>query len=211
MGENDDAHEIYLDTFSVGKYPVTALEYQTFVDATEHPPPDYWPNGRYHPMFADHPVVNVSWFDALDFCHWLTETTAQRYRLPTEAEWEKAARGPDGHLYPWGDVFDPEKCNAWESLRGYTTPVTTFPHGASHYGLMDMTGNVWEWCSSLYHDYPYQPDDGREDLTDRDEWRVLRGGSWYDAEWGLRAARRLSSAPHHTSHNTGFRVACDLE
>jgi formylglycine-generating enzyme required for sulfatase activity len=154
-------------------------------------------------------VVNVSWFDALAYCRWLRETTHQVYRLPSEAEWEKAARGTDGRPYPWGSEFDKTRCNTFEAGMGHTTPVDAYPAGASPYGVLDLIGNVWEWCSSLYADYPYNAADGREDL-DAAGWRVLRGGSWFDAEWGARSARRLSGRPDAPSRNTGFRVVREV-
>ena len=208
LGEGEDAHQVHLNNFQIGKFPVTAAEYQRFVNTTGHAPPGYWPAGQHHPMFGNHPVVSVSWHDALAFCSWLSQAAGQPFRLPTEAEWEKAARGPEGNIYPWGETFSKEKCNTWEAMSGRTMPVSTFPQGASQYGVMDMAGNVWEWCSSLEWDYPYAADDGRENLSDAGGWRVLRGGSWYDTGWGIRAARRLGGPAHYISHNTGFRVAC---
>lgn len=205
MGEGDDLHPVAVAAFYIAKYPITNHQYQEFVEATGQPSPAHWPNGRVPELLNDHPMVNVSWHAALAYCHWLTEKTGQIHRLPSEAEWEKAARGTDGRLYPWGDTFDEARCNTWEGGWGGTTPVGKFSGGASPYGVLDLVGNVWEWCSSLYTDYPYQADDGRENLKARG-WRTLRGGSWFDADWGARPARRLSGQPDHISRNTGFRV-----
>lgn len=208
MGEGDDRHSVYLAEFYIAKYPITNRTYQAFVEASGNKAPRHWEIGYPEPL-SNHPVVNVSWYDALGCCDWLTETTGGNFRLPTEAEWEKVARGTDGRNYTWGDVFKKENCNSWEAGMGWTTPVDCYPNGASPYEVMDMVGNVWEWCSSLNAGYPYRPDDGREALA-AEGWRVLRGGSWFDHEWGVRSARRLSSQPDYVSHNTGFRVAKGL-
>jgi formylglycine-generating enzyme required for sulfatase activity len=209
MGEGDETHSIDLAAFYIATYPLTNALYQLFVDAVGYIPPSGWREGRYPELLADHPVVNVSWHDALAYCRWLTAETGQVYRLPTEAEWEKAARGTDARPYPWGYEFDKARCNTGEGGIGYTTPVHAYPGGASPYGVMDLVGNVWEWCSSLFSDYPYAVGDGREDLS-ADGWRVLRGGSWLDLEWGARAARRLSALPDSVSHNTGFRMVREV-
>ncbi|HEX9923789.1 MAG TPA: SUMF1/EgtB/PvdO family nonheme iron enzyme [Anaerolineae bacterium] len=206
MGEGADVHQVDVPAFSIGKYPLTNRLYQIFLDDIRHPAPPNWPAGGPNDILAQHPVVNVSWYDALTYCRWLSESTGEPYRLPTEAEWEKATRGTDERSYPWGNVFDKDHCNTSDGGMGYTTPVDGFPTGASPYGVMDLAGNVWEWCSSLYSAYPYDAADGREDLAAAG-WRVLRGGSWFDTEWGVRAARRLSGRPDAVSHNTGFRVA----
>lgn len=204
MGEGHDAHSVYVGACQVATYPVTNSAYREFVKATGHPPPSHRSHG-WQQLLDDHPVVNVSWHDALAYCRWLTGVTGKVHRLLTEAEWEKAARGTDGRIYPWGNDFDETRCNSWEAGNGRTMPVDAFPAGASPYGVMDLVGNVWEWCSSQYAPYPYWAGDGRENL-EAHGWRVLRGGSWYDTEWGTRAPRRLSSNPDHASHNTGFRV-----
>jgi formylglycine-generating enzyme required for sulfatase activity len=209
MGEAEDAHPIDLPAFSIAKYPVTAADYQAFVAASGHPAPKHWREGQYLPLMETYPVFNVSWYDALAYCRWLSAERGQTYCLPSEAEWEKAARGEDARTYPWGNTFAKEHCNTMEALRGGTTPVNQFPDGASPYGVMDLIGNVWEWCSTLFRAYPYRADDGREALDD-DGWRVLRGGSWLDAEWGARATRRLSGQPDYGSHNTGFRVVGEV-
>lgn len=209
LGEGDDVHRVHVDAFYLGRFPVTQQLYQAFVDATGHPAPADWREGCHLELLADHPVVNVSWYDALAYCRWLSAEQSQIYRLPTEAEWEKAARGSDGRPYPWGHEFDKTRCNTAEGGSGRTTPVDAYPGGTSPYGVLDLVGNVWEWCSTLYADYPYRAEDGREDLS-ASGWRVLRGGSWFDMEWGARAARRLSGQPDLGSRNTGFRVVREV-
>ena len=206
MGEGEDIHSVYVAEFALARYPVTYAAYQSFIAVTGYSPPCDWPGGHFIDMLHDHPVVNVAWYDALAYCRWLSAETDRPFRLPTEAEWEKAARGTSARTYPWGDEFDKTRCNTWEAGMGRTTPVNAYPSGAGPYGVMDMTGNVWEWCSSLHAEYPYRADDGREDLA-AEGWRALRGGSWLDYEWGARAARRLSGQPDYMSRNTGFRVA----
>jgi formylglycine-generating enzyme required for sulfatase activity len=209
MGEGGEAHPVYLPAFYIAKYPLTNRFYQSFIDAAGYQPPPGWRDGHHLELLSDHPVVNISWYDAVAYCHWLSAETGKVYRLPTEAEWEKAARGTDGRPYPWGHEFDKACCNTGEGGIGRTTPVDAYPSGASPYGVMDMAGNVWEWCNSLYANYPYRTDDGREDASAED-WRVLRGGSWFDMEWGARAARRLSGQPDSVSRNTGFRVVREI-
>jgi formylglycine-generating enzyme required for sulfatase activity len=134
MGEGKEAYSIFVAAFNVAKYPVTNRAYQTFMAATGHQPPLHWRGDSPDEVLRDHPVVNVSWRDALDYCRWLSAATGQCYRLPTEAEWEKAARGVEGRTYPWGNVFDKANCNSWEAGMGWTTPVDAYPGGASPYG-----------------------------------------------------------------------------
>jgi formylglycine-generating enzyme required for sulfatase activity len=220
MGEGDEQHRVSVDGFKISKYPVTNMQYQTFVAATGHPAPGHWPGGAYPPNRSNHPVVNVSWHDAVAYCRWLSQATGKECRLPTEAEWEKAARGglvlSDGRAnplprrkYPWGDEFDPKRLNIkiGEEQIGDTSPVGIYLGGASPYGIMDMSGNVWEWCSSLYRDYPYHLDDGREDL-EADGRRVLRGGSWigHDEGFARCAFRYRAASPSDFDDRSGLRV-----
>lgn len=209
MGEGEDQHSLHLKAFQIARYPVTSAGYLQFVLDAPHSLPPHWVGGQIPDGLADHPVVNVSWFDALAYCRWLSSRSGLQFRLPSEAEWEKAARGEGGNTYPWGNTFQAGLCNTWENGHGRIMPVDYFPEGASVYGAVDLAGNVWEWSRSRHFDYPYDPEDGREDLA-VDDWRILRGGSWYDTDWGVRASRRLASPPDYISHNTGFRVACDL-
>ncbi len=144
---------------------------------------------------------------SLAYASWLAKTTGQRWRLPSEAEWEKAARGTDGRIYPWGDTFDKTRCNTDESGIGTTTPVGRYPNGESPYHVQDMAGNVWEWTSSLYQPYPYRKNDGRENLNSTDN-RVLRGGSWVSNSRDARAAYRVTATGRTSSHiDRGFRLA----
>jgi formylglycine-generating enzyme required for sulfatase activity len=185
MGEGDEQHRVFVDAFKISKYPVTNMQYQTFVAATGHRAPGHWSEGAYPPNKANHPVVNVSWDDAVAYCQWLSEATGKECRLPTEAEWEKAA-GWDAEqgvkrTYPWGDEFDVSLCNMAESGIGDTTPVGVYPGGASPYGVMDMAGNVWEWMAT--------ESEGEKGL------KIVKGGSWANRSDSARVGSRLSVRP----------------
>jgi formylglycine-generating enzyme required for sulfatase activity len=179
--ERPSAH-IHLEAFWIDRVEVTNARYRACVEAGVCIRP-------VGPAFdeatkADHPATIVAWAQALAYCRYVGK------RLPTEAEWEKAARGVDGRRYPWGSSFDPEKVNA-----GYTAgtaAVGSYAGGASPYGALDMAGNVWEWTSSLYRPYPYDPADGREDPAARGP-RVNRGGSWYYQAWHVRTTYRATA------------------
>jgi formylglycine-generating enzyme required for sulfatase activity len=150
----------------------------------------------------------VSWYEAYAYCRWLSELTGREYRLPSEAEWEKAARGGDGRLYPWGDPFDPAHCNVRASGLGRTTPVGQYsPQGDSPYGCADVAGNVSEWTASRFRPYPYDPDDGREDPAGEAE-RVSRGGSWHSPVLRARVVSRGMNDPWFTDDDLGFRCLC---
>ena len=199
-------HLVHLPEFSIGKFPVTNDQYAVFAKETNHRMPDHWPDGQIPAGCGAHPVVFVSWPDAVAFCAWLSQATGHPIRLPTEAEWERAARGPDGRLYPWGNQAPATTlCNSDNNVGG-TTPVGHYPAGASPCGALDMAGNVWEWCNSLRKDYPYRVDDGREDPAST-RFRILRGGCWSVAADLVRCAYRSWSLPAGRDAAIGFRVA----
>ncbi len=208
------AHEVTLGEYYIDKHEVTNRQYRRFCDATRHPYPNIEELGaleNYTADYPDYPVVAVSSDDARAYCRWVGK------RLPTEAEWKRAARGTDGRRYPWGNA-EPDsggiyRANwgegrdrtAWE-LDGfqYASPVGSFPAGASATGCLDMAGNVWEWCDDWY-----EPG-YRTGAADSDTgWtRVIRGGSWSSGRWWLRCASRSSSMPARRDHHRlGFRCA----
>lgn len=189
--------------YLIGKYPVTNEQYKSFLDAHRnyHAPQGWDQNSKMFPAGkADHPVVYVSSNDAIAFCNWAA------CRLPTEVEWEKAARGIDGRTYPWGDKKPGANLLNFNNNVGDTTPVGNFPNGVSLYGAHDMAGNVWEWAGSLYKPYPYGGNDGREDLSSGDV-RVLRGGSWVYDGYGVRSSDRIGIDRAYSCDNIGFRCA----
>jgi formylglycine-generating enzyme required for sulfatase activity len=185
MGET--AEPVDLAEFQIAQYPVTNAAYYEFVQETNRRRPDHWPlDGRYPPALARHPVVFVSWEDAAAFTEWLGAS------LPSEAEWEKAARGTDGRIYPWGNEFAAENCNTSESKTEGTKAVDAHPDGASPYGVMDMAGNVWEWTTTFYQE--------------GEDWRVLKGGAWdYKGMKDARCASRIYFRPTFRNSAVGFR------
>ncbi len=209
-------HRVFLPEFHIGRYPITNMQYAAFVEATGRAAPESWADGSLPAGKENHPAVTVLWTEALAFCVWLGEETGRVIRLPTEAEWEKAARGTDGRIYPWGDSPPDETLCNFENNVGDTTPVGRYsPQGDSPYGCADMAGNVWEWCSTKYRPYPYRAGDGREELGpdgglegprayDR---RVVRGGAFIYNERDVRCAVRYRSNPNHRDRHGGFRVA----
>ncbi|NWG05950.1 MAG: SUMF1/EgtB/PvdO family nonheme iron enzyme [Chloroflexi bacterium] len=202
-------HTVELAEYFIGKYPVTNQQYQAFVKEGGKPPSGW--DGDQFPQGKDaQPVVNVSWEDAVAYCKWLNEKTKKKYRLPTEAEWEKAARGEDGRIWSWGNEFGEKNANTLEAGIRDTTPVGQFsPQGDSPYGCADMVGNVWEWTHSLYEPYPYKADDGREDESASGS-RVLRGGSFNNNSRNARGACRYRYLPDSLYYGIGFRVAASL-
>jgi formylglycine-generating enzyme required for sulfatase activity len=204
-------HWVTLAAYQLARFPVTVAEYACFVHAGHAKPRSQYNSFTWPTQLQrlDHPVVNVSWRDAVAYADWLANVTSQPWWLPSEAEWEKAARWDPAQrrarIYPWGDSFDPSRANTSASGKGPTTPVGSYPTGASPCGAQDMAGNVWEWTSSLYKPYPYDPDDGRE-RADSVQSHVLRGGSWYAAPRFARAAGRYWSGPSVVFVSFGFRL-----
>lgn len=150
------------------------------------------------------PVVGVNWFEAEAYCNWLSAITGKSFCLPNELQWEKAARGPDGRRYPWGDQFQSKRCNTYESHYRVTTPVGMYPAGASPYGIQDASGNVWEWTSSWYQAYPGSDLNASSDYGQK--YRVVRGGSWRVTQMGARCAFRGGYTPDYFVNDIGFRV-----
>ncbi len=196
--------------FEIAAYPVTVAEYAHAVQAGAVPAPPGkdderygWKQQQQHP---DHPVVRVSWREATAYCTWLAKTTGQPWRLPSEAEWEKAARGTDGRIYPWGNQWDKTKANIGDGSPGETTPVGAYAKmgDASPYECHDMTGNISEWCNSVFRPYPY---DALKCEMNSDNTRVLRGGSWNDGSGDARAAYRNNLLPDVHSSYVGVRLA----
>jgi formylglycine-generating enzyme required for sulfatase activity len=265
MGEGKEQHlnEALAYDYWIARHPVTNVQFRVFVEAGGYRERRYWTDAGWgwqgrkdvegppdlgEPWnLPNHPVVGVTWYEALAFSRWLTERLQVpgyklqvwrndqletfnpsgrasgrslepgtfEARLPTEAEWEKAARGTDGRVYPWGDKPDPNRANYDETGIGTTSAVGCFPGGASSYGVEDLSGNVWEWTRSLWGKgwekpefrYPYDPGDGRENLAAApDVRRVLRGGAFYLNEWGVRCAVRLRNVPGGWLGYIGFRV-----
>jgi formylglycine-generating enzyme required for sulfatase activity len=189
----DEKQPVHVDAFYVDKYAVTNAEYAKFVGATGHSPPPNWEErgGTYPPDMASHPVVFVNWFDAQDYAAWAGK------RLLTETEWEKAARGTDGRLYPWGDWFDKAMCNASEAGTGETTPVGKYsPFGDSPYKVSDMAGNVWEWTAT--------------DWAPGSSSKVQRGGSFVNRGSYARCAYRYLGVPEPRTPNVGFRCGMSV-
>ncbi len=209
-------HEIELSEYFIGKYPVTNREYQVFLRATNYKSPDGWEGDKYPMGKGDYPVVSVSWNDAKIYCDWLSMETNKLYRLPTEAEWEKAARGVDGRIWPWGNEFGENRANTNERGIGDITPVGQFsPAGDSVYGCVDMVGNVWEWCKDVFNETEYA--NRKDKVVQNPEYssqsgvRVLRGGSYLNGRSGNRCASRNWSSSDECYEDWGFRVAHSLQ
>ncbi|MCO5189294.1 MAG: SUMF1/EgtB/PvdO family nonheme iron enzyme [Anaerolineae bacterium] len=229
MGEDQQDVPI-AQPYAIARYPVTNAQYRYFVEADGYQENQFWTDegqsfrNEYkwtQPRFWDDdvlalpnlPVVGVSWYEAMAYAAWLAATTGKPYRLPTEAEWERAARYTDGRIYPWGDAWRDGIVNSKETGLERPTAVGAFPAGISQDGVHDLSGNVWEWCQTRWRDengraYP-QPwrDDGREEPAgDSSVGRVLRGGSWYDSGYAARCAARDWSYPNNRYNENGLRL-----
>ncbi len=230
---------IHLDAFYLDRFEVTNRRYQAFLITTKHRVPEHccdpgynlWDRTEVDPVLLEHPVVNVDWYDAQAYCHWSGR------RLPTEAEWEKAAKGSEGRTYPWGNAWDrarvngmelwvgrdfptQEEAKAWwaqnggeiiekKGIRGMLLlPVVAFEAGATPTGLMQMAGNVWEWVADWYSPASYAEFPDRNPMGPKSgEYKVLRGGSWLNHHYLLRTTARDGSRPAMRNHGTGFRCA----
>lgn len=188
-----------LPEFRIARLPVTNTQYKLFIDATGHRAPNHWTNGEITVGKEKHPVVNVSWRDATAFCEWAG------VRLPTEAEWEKAARGPDRRVYPWGDAPPTHKRCNFDMEVGSTSVVGSYPAGTSPYGVLDMAGNVWEWTASVWLDSYENYVTQMASQTENNLRRVLRGGGFRDLEF-VRCAARSWDLPTQRYRDLGFRV-----
>jgi formylglycine-generating enzyme required for sulfatase activity len=216
--EESPQHTLALPGCRIAQVPVTAALYAAFVEATGARAPINWRGPQPPAALREHPAVDISWEDASAFCAWLNGAigTDQRqvlgghaaasFRLPSEAEWEHAARGSDGRAFPWGERWDAARANTRESGLGATTPVGRYGAGASPCGCLDMAGNVWEWTASLDAGYPYQPGDGREDVQQAGR-RILRGGCYANPHGFARCACRFRLLPSVRNEFLGFRLA----
>jgi len=211
-GESDEqpVHSVTLEAFWIDLTEVTNAMYDRCVqDGVCFRPlvhQSFLTSYYYNPNYADYPVMYIDWFNARDYCEWAG------VRLPTEAEWEKAARGTDGRTYPWGE--DAPNCSLANLAGCSDRPSAAVSHEASQspYGALNMAGNVWEWTSSLDIEYPYEAGDGREDLAVRD-LRILRGGSWGTLANHLRTTRRYGDDPKYNGYSAsgfGFRCASNV-
>jgi formylglycine-generating enzyme required for sulfatase activity len=227
MGEGREQHELFLPEYQLGKYPLTNDEYKRFIDAGGYQnkswwteagwqeigqnqnEPRFWQDARFNK--PNQPAMGLSWYECVAYCRWLSAESGQLYRLPTEAEWEKGARGIDGRVYPWGNEFEASRLNAkaGDQQVGTSTPVGIYPNGVSPFGLFDCAGNVWEWCATRWKKfYPYDAhqDEWRADYLEGQNLRVLRSGSWnYQAE-DTRCAYRFRFQPYGWSNLGSCRV-----
>jgi len=183
LGEPGEERTVALRAVRIGRYPVTTAQLARFAGRDADP------------LLADHPAVMVTRVGAEAFCAWASEQLQARVRLPTGSEWEAAARGEDGRSWPWGESFDPERCNCAEAAWGWTVPVSAHPQGAGPTGAEQLAGNVWEWVAD----------------DDEDGWGVVRGGCYLDHAWGVRASRALPADPERATRTTGFRIAIGEE
>lgn len=213
-------HQVYLDEYLIGKTPVTNRQYQTFIQETNHSAPVHWKNRKAPSGFDLHPVVNINWEDADTFCKWASQISGQHIHLPSEAQWEKAARGVDERLYPWGYQKPNARLRYFSNFNffnlfyfsGKIVPVSSYsPQADSPCGCTDMAGIVLQWCSDWY-DATYYKNNAVENPMGPNSGtlRVLRGGASHFSERNIRSADRARFHPNSLMHFIGFRCACSL-
>ncbi len=222
--EDDNEIDFVVESFHIAKFPITHEQFRVFIDDPRgFSNPEWWkglaasedhwkaPGKQFFTHGHYLPRENVSWYDAVAFCRWLSRQTGYEIRLPTEWEWQLAAQGEDYRAYPWGDRYLKGYANINETSNVFgsgdyleeTMPVNNYPQGASPYGVLDMCGNVWEWCLNEY-------DDLRRTDTSGAAWRVVRGGSWSDNRDDARVTYRYWYVPDTRSYDIGFRIATSV-
>ncbi len=221
-------HKLDLPEYVIGKYPVTNAEFARFVEAGGYQEKGWWTEAGWQEKEArnwaaarywqdprynkpNQPVVGVSWYEAVAYCRWLSADRGETYRLPTEAEWEKAARGVDGNLFVWGNKFEASRLNVLEGEQQVmaTTPVGIYPDGRSPFGVFDCAGNVWEWCTTkAFKPYPYdrEEDEWSSEYLKGTDDRILRGGCWNNYQGYTRCAYRAWFLIDNRDSRYGFRV-----
>jgi formylglycine-generating enzyme required for sulfatase activity len=227
MGEGREQHELFLPDYQLGKYPVTNTEYKRFIEVGGYQDksfwtkagwieigqnqnePRYWQDTRFNK--PNQPAIGLSWYECVAYCRWLSAETGQLYRLPTEAEWEKGARGVDGRVYPWGNEFEASRLNARAGDQQVCTitPVGIYPTGVSPFDLFDCAGNVWEWCATRWKKpFPYDvnQDEWQADYLEGQNLRVLRGGSWNGKAEVTRCEYRFKFQPYGWTGRGSYRV-----
>ena len=204
-GDEQPLHYVYTSAYYIDKYEVSNSQYKEFVNATGYSEPPFWNNEKFNKL--THPVVGVSWEDAMAYASW------KGGRLPTEAEWEKAARGTDGRPFPWGRKFDKGFFFYFINIYGeddnfaYTAPVTYYEGGTSPFGLHNMAGNVWEWCLDWYQkNYYFNSPERNPEGPSVGDMKVFRGGSWTNNIDGVEVTRRARNLPATRKKIYGFRI-----
>ncbi len=210
MNHSDEqSHNVVLDAYHIDTYEVSNAHYRDFMRATNHPAPAYWDDPRLN--LPAQPVVGVNWHDATAYCQWTGK------RLPTEAEWEHAAKGPEGSHFPWGNTIDHSRANYGQE-KGKTMPVDSYPNGVSGYGVYNMAGNVFEWMNDWYDPHyfrvspalnPQGPDDGYN-FANQGPVKVLKGGSWLAPETSLHSSHRFWNQPENNSYGVGLGFRCAM-
>jgi formylglycine-generating enzyme required for sulfatase activity len=190
LGEPGEERVAELRAVRIGRWPVVNAHVARFVEATRTAAPPALAAKLRDPRLEDHPATDLTLLDAREFCVWASGELGVTVRLPTSEEWEATARGDDERPYPWGHTFDESRCNCAEAGWGWTVPVDAHPTGAGPFGAEQLAGNVWEWVSD----------------RGADGWGLVKGGSYLDTGWGLRASRALPADPRRATATTGFRV-----